>query len=153
MRRFYYIISAIFFIYLGCQYNREMDSSLILFHPNTDICISEVLSHGGIRENGIDIDLFKFQRNDTTVIIQFDTDTTFLGYQWFIPIPNDIPDSMFLNVICKEYNIILNQMNNTMQCVDNKLVFSYYLGFIDDDVTLKPNRYFVVFYDPITPPL
>lgn len=133
----------------SCQKHTKFESYLSLFQPKLDISLSEVLSHGGIREDGIDIDKFVFQQNDTTVILQFDTDEGFLGYQWYVPIPDGISDSIFLEKICKDYNIILDHQNKTIQRIKDELLFSYCLEYLNCADGFKPNRYFIVFYYPI----
>lgn len=147
MKKFMYI--SFFLVCLGCQHYAEIELNQILFHPNSDICMSAMLSKGGEREWGIDVDVIRFHKDDTIIRIQFDTDTTFSRYEWYIPVSDDISDSLFLDEICKDYNVISDPKNNTIHCIENELSFYYYLGPVDDFINLEPNRYLVVVYDPI----
>ena len=127
----------------------KFESYLSLFHPKFDISLNEVLSHGGVRKDGVDIDVFIFHQNDTTVILQFDTDEDFLGYQWYVPIPGGVSDSIFLDKICKDYNMDVDRQNSIIQCIEGELSFSYCFEYLNCADGFIPNRYFIVFYDPI----
>ncbi|MBO4588164.1 MAG: hypothetical protein J5711_04595 [Bacteroidales bacterium] len=135
---------------VACSSIHKTHSNLKMFYPNENITISEVEDMGGERENGIDIDVYVFQRQDTTIVLEFDVDSTFIGIQWMVPVPDSpISDSIFLNQICNSYNVVFSPSGSTLYCKGNGLTYDYYIGPVDIyDYNIKSKRYFKVIYRP-----
>ena len=151
IKNYYSIVLLAFIGLVACSGIHESYSNLNMFNPNENITISEVVGMGGIRENEIDIDVYVFQRQDTTIVMEFDVDSTFIGIQWMVPLSDSpILDSMFLNQICDNYSVVLNPSNSTLYCTGNGLTFDYYIGPVDIyDYNIKSKRYFKVVYRPV----
>jgi hypothetical protein len=52
-------------IMVGCSHNNQDTACLNMFHPDTNIQITDIIKMGGVRVKGIDIDMYEFKRDDT----------------------------------------------------------------------------------------
>ena len=150
-----FIVSMTITIMMGCMQNNPYDTNLNVFHPNVNITIDDVIDDmKGCRLEGIDMDVFEFIRSDTIIRITFslNPNSSYLCYEWEFPIPDSIPDSIFLDKMSTKYNVIFDLEKKLAYCFDNKLTFFYYLGNWDKEekhrYRLKNKRYFWLCYNP-----
>ena len=142
------ILTIVTIIMVGCTNNDHDYTSLNMFRPNININISDVIDMGGVRVNGIDIDMYEFKREDTIITISFnvDSNSTFICYEWLVPIPDSIPNSFFLNEISNRYNVTFNPDRGLAYSVNSRLLFLYAIENIEEDYLL--GRYFILRYYP-----
>ena len=135
---------------VACSHSDRHSVCLNMFAPNTDLTIDDVLEMGVDRIDGIDIDMFEFKRADTTITISFDMDSnsTFIGYDWVVPIPDDTPDTLFLDEMREKYSVRFNPEKRLAYCPKNRLVFLYSIGNIENEIQPGSRRCFVLKYEP-----
>lgn len=121
-----------------------------MFQPNININIADVVEMGGERVKGIDVDMYEFKRDDTTITVSFDMDSnsTFLNYEWRVPIPDSIPDTLFLNEISNKYRVTFCHKKKLAYCSTSRLIFLYSIENIEEDPPKNNRRYFILSYDP-----
>lgn len=135
---------------VGCSHNDHNATCLNMFHPDTNIQISDIIRMGGDRVEGIDIDMYEFKRDDTLITISFNMDSTstLLGYDWLVPIPDTIHDTAFMNDLSMRYSVTFNPEKKLAFCHKSSLIFMYSVGENEDETEMKSGRYFLLKYEP-----
>jgi len=137
-------------IMVGCANNNHDYTYLNLFQPNININITDVIDMGGDRVKGIDIDMYEFKRDDTIITVSFnmDSNSTFLNYEWRVPVPDSIPDSLFLNKMSNKYSVIFYPPKNLAYSFTSRLLFLYAIEKTEENDHYPNQRYFILSYDP-----
>lgn len=103
------------FIVIGCGRNNEV--TIDLFNPNPALTPDDVYGLNLERINGVDIDMFAFKKNDTTIIIETGDNMVF-GQRWEILVDNTTTLDEVENFFAKQYNII-TLSKDTIIDIDN----------------------------------
>ena len=148
IREIYFIFAAL--IMVGCSNNNYDATCLNMFHPDTNIQITDIIRMGGDRVMGIDIDMYEFKRDDTLITVSFnmDSNSTLLGFDWLVPIPDTIHDTAFLNELSMRYSVTFNPEKKLAYCHKSRLIFMYYVGKNEDENEMKSRRCFLLKYEP-----
>lgn len=148
IREIYFIFAAL--IMVGCSNNNYDATCLNMFHPDTNIQITDIIRMGGDRVMGIDIDMYEFKRDDTLITVSFnmDSNSTLLGFDWLVPIPDTIHDTAFLNELSMRYSVTFNPEKKLAYCHKSRLIFMYYVGENEDENEMKSRRCFLLKYEP-----
>ena len=148
IRRNVFIFAAL--IMVGCSHHDHDATCLNMFHPDLNIKITDIIRMGGVRVNGIDIDMYDFKRDDTLITVSFnvDSNSTLLVYDWLVPIPDTIHDSAFLNKMSMRYSVTFNPEKKLAFCHESRLIFMYSVGENEDEAEMKSRRCFLLKYEP-----
>ncbi len=137
-------------IMVGCSHNNQDTACLNMFHPDTNIQIADIIRMGGVRVKDVDIDMYEFKRDDTLITVSFNTDSnsTLLGYDWLVPIPDTIQDTAFLNELSMRYSVTFNPEKKLAYCHKSRLIFMYSVGEYEDETEMKSGKCFLLKYEP-----
>ncbi|MBO7624347.1 MAG: hypothetical protein J6S82_03465 [Bacteroidales bacterium] len=140
-----FLILIMFCVLLSCHRHASQEEQFFsVFSPDTLLTEEDIYEMGVDREKGIDMNIYVFQKEDTTVLVEYegaDGKGKLMNYRWVIPIMDSSDEISFIGNLEKKYGVILlDTMDKTISNPQNGLVFKYYIGKIDTSLTYRPVR-------------
>ncbi len=135
----------IFCVLLSCNRHASQEEHFFsVFSPDTLLTEDDIYEMGVDREKGIDMNIYVFQKEDTTLLVEYegvDGKGKLLNYCWVIPIMDSSDEISFIGNLEKNYGVILlDTMDKTISNPRNGLIFKYYIGKIDTSLTYRSVR-------------